>query len=281
VLVFGSCHAPEGRPVPLSYARVRVAPTEPDPQRTVDKKLFVFGDRYWKDGVLGKSMTDPIPFTTMPLGWERAFGGETWKVAPTADALIAAGTIPPIVIAGVDHGGDARVREYTPTADGQPGAGQVGRHARFLTEEVVPFLARQYAVRTDVDGLGLGGASLGGLATVGVALAAPGRFGRLIVMSPSVWWDRRAILRQLRRTPLEPRPRTWVDVGLKEGAKTVRDARDLVDRLDPHSGGSRDGPPADDRNADQVRFVIDPEGDHSERSWARRFGAALAFCFAT
>ena len=211
----------------------------------------------------------------------RAFGGETWKVAPTADALIAAGTIPPIVIAGVDHGGDARVREYTPTADGQPGAGQVGRHARFLTEEVVPFLARQYAVRTDVDGLGLGGASLGGLATVGVALAAPGRFGRLIVMSPSVWWDRRAILRQLRRTPLEPRPRTWVDVGLKEGAKTVRDARDLVDRLDPHSGGSRDGPPADDRNADQVRFVIDPEGDHSERSWARRFGAALAFCFAT
>jgi enterochelin esterase-like enzyme len=209
----------------------------------------------------------------------RAFNGHPWHVAETADALIAAGTIPPIVIAGVDHGGDARVREYTPTAGAEPGAGQVGRHARFLTEEVVPFLARQYAVRTDWDGLGLGGSSLGGLATVAVALAAPGRFGRLIVMSPSVWWDRRAILRRLRRTRLEPLPKTWIDVGLKEGAKTVRDARDLADLLRLQSGGRPVGPPADDRTADHVRFVIDPEGDHSEASWARRFGAALAFCY--
>ena len=227
---------------------------------------------------------DPYPLLLLHDGQNlfdptRAFGGETWHVAETADALIAAGAIPPIVIAGVDHGGDARVREYTPTAGSQPGAGQVGRHARFLTEEVVPFLARQYAVRTDVDGLGLGGASLGGLATVAVALAAPGRFGRLIVMSPSVWWDRLAILRRLRRTPLEPVPRTWVDVGLREGAKTVRDARDLADLLDPESGQSRGERPAGHRNADQVRFEIDPEGDHSERSWARRFGAALAFCY--
>jgi predicted alpha/beta superfamily hydrolase len=209
----------------------------------------------------------------------RAFNGQTWHVAETADALIAAGTIPPIVIAGVDHGREARVREYTPTVGTEPGAGQVGRHARFLTEEVVPFLARQYAVRTDMDGLGLGGSSLGGLATVAVALAAPGRFGRLILMSPSVWWDRRAILRRLRQTPLEPGPKTWVDVGLKEGAKTVRDAHDLVDLLRPRSGGTPFGQPADDRSADRVRFVIDPEGDHSERSWARRFGAALAFCY--
>jgi enterochelin esterase-like enzyme len=209
----------------------------------------------------------------------RAFGGETWQVAETANALIAAGAIRPVVIAGVDHGGGARVQEYTPTAGHEPGAGQVGRHARFLIDEVVPFLARQYAVRTDVGGLGLGGSSLGGLATVAVALAAPGRFGRLIVMSPSVWWDRRAILRGLRRTPLDPVPRTWIDVGLKEGAKTVRDARDLANLLRPRSGGAPVGPPADDRTADHVRFVVDPEGDHSERSWARRFGPALAFCY--
>jgi enterochelin esterase-like enzyme len=216
----------------------------------------------------------------------RAFGGETWHVAETANVLIAAGAIQPVVIAGVDHGGGARVQEYTPTAGQEPGAGQVGRHARFLIDEVVPFLARQYAVRTDVGGLGLGGSSLGGLATVAVALAAPGRFGRLIVMSPSVWWDRRAILRGLRRTPLDPVPRTWIDVGLKEGAKTVRDARDLADLLRPRSvgaparsSGTPVGPPADDRTADHVRFVVDPEGDHSERSWARRFGPALAFCY--
>jgi len=200
----------------------------------------------------------------------RAFNGQTWHVQETADALIAAGAILPMVIAGVDHGGDARIADYTPTPGNQPGAGQLDRHARFLVDEVLPFLARTYAVRTDVDGLGLGGSSLGGLATIGVATVEPGRFGRLIAMSPSVWWDRRAILRWLRRRPLTPRPRAWIDAGAKEGARTVRDARDLADLLRP----------TDIRGRDAVRFVIDPDGDHSETSWARRLADALRFLYA-
>ena len=200
----------------------------------------------------------------------RAFNGQTWHVQDTADALVTSGAIPPVVIAGVDHGGEARIADYTPTPDGQPGAGQLPRHARFLVDEVLPFLARTYAVRTDLEGLGLGGSSLGGLATIGVATIAPGRFGRLIAMSPSVWWDRRAMLRRLRRHPLGPAPRAWIDAGAKEGARTVRDARDLAALLRPA------GVAGDDR----VRLVIDPEGDHSERSWARRLGDALRFLYA-
>jgi enterochelin esterase-like enzyme len=206
----------------------------------------------------------------------RAFGGQTWHVAETADALIAAGTIPPIVIVGVDHGQDSRLFEYTPTPGTDPRAGQADRHARFLLEEVVPFLADTYRVRTDADGLGLGGSSLGGLATVAVAVAAPGRFGRLIVMSPSVWWDRRAILRKLRRTPLSPLPRIWVDAGMKEGPRTVRDARDLADLLEEPGEGAATEPGGP---SPQVRFVIDLDGDHSEASWARRLGPALTFCY--
>ena len=201
----------------------------------------------------------------------RAFNGQTWHVAETADRLIAARAIPPLLIAGVDHGGEARVREYTPTAGSEPGAGQVDEHAHFLVDEVVPFLAREYHVRTEFGGLGLGGSSLGGLATLGVALAQPGHFGRLIVMSPSVWWDRRAILGALRRTPLAPAPRIWVDAGLKEGARTVRNARDLADLL---------AAPGQTPRKASVRLVIDPEGDHSEASWARRFGDALTYCYA-
>jgi enterochelin esterase-like enzyme len=209
----------------------------------------------------------------------RAFNGQTWHVAETADRLIAAGTIPPIVIVGVDHGQDARLFEYTPTAGSDPRAGQADRHGHFLLEEVVPFLAETYRVRTDVEGLGLGGSSLGGLATVAVAVAFPGRFGRLIVMSPSVWWDRRAILRRLRRTPLTPPPRTWVDAGMKEGAKTVRDARDLADLLaepEAEPAGATASAPAE---GERVRFVIDLEGEHAEASWARRLGPALTFCY--
>ena len=42
------------------------------------KALNVVGDRVWRSGV----PTDPEPFTKMPLGWERAFGGEGFADNP-------------------------------------------------------------------------------------------------------------------------------------------------------------------------------------------------------
>jgi hypothetical protein len=40
------------------------------------KTLRVFGDRRWVRGLLGVSAGDPQPFETMPLVFERAFGGK-------------------------------------------------------------------------------------------------------------------------------------------------------------------------------------------------------------
>jgi uncharacterized protein YjbI with pentapeptide repeats len=39
------------------------------------KTLLVVGNRVMKHGKLGDKVSDPDPFTTMPIGWERAFGG--------------------------------------------------------------------------------------------------------------------------------------------------------------------------------------------------------------
>lgn len=66
VLVRGSAHPP-GAPQPGCSVRVVVGAGS----RKVDKTLQVSGDRKWD--FLGMSM--PEPFTTMPLGWSRAFGG--------------------------------------------------------------------------------------------------------------------------------------------------------------------------------------------------------------
>ncbi|MGH7297244.1 MAG: DUF2169 domain-containing protein [Polyangiaceae bacterium] len=82
VLVHGRCHTPGGRKFPVSSARLRVAPLEPDDRRTVDKKLAVFGDRFWRKGTFGSTMTEPAPFSEMPLGWARAFGGEAYPKNP-------------------------------------------------------------------------------------------------------------------------------------------------------------------------------------------------------
>src|ERR1700733_12516514 len=62
VLVTGSAFPP-GRAQAVAAARVTIG--------TVDKTLYVVGDRSWKDGVA----SDPAPFAEMPLTYDRAFGG--------------------------------------------------------------------------------------------------------------------------------------------------------------------------------------------------------------
>ena len=39
------------------------------------KTVRVFGDRYWSNSAMGMRSTSPMPFTRMPLLFERAFGG--------------------------------------------------------------------------------------------------------------------------------------------------------------------------------------------------------------
>jgi uncharacterized protein YjbI with pentapeptide repeats len=76
VLVYGSCFAPGGRAVVESFVRVRLGRGEMG-GRLVDKRLAVTGDRFWREAALGSTTSEPVPFTTMPIGWERAFGGPT------------------------------------------------------------------------------------------------------------------------------------------------------------------------------------------------------------
>jgi uncharacterized protein YjbI with pentapeptide repeats len=70
LLVCGSFFAPQGKPVTASFVRARAG--------TVDKRLAVVGDRFWRNQV----PTDPEPFTTMPVDWTRAFGGAGFERNP-------------------------------------------------------------------------------------------------------------------------------------------------------------------------------------------------------
>ncbi len=204
---------------------------------------------------------------------ERAFNGQHWRVGETADALIAMRRIPPLIICGIDHAGPARIRELTPTPGPRREGGGGAAHAGLIVNELLPLLRREYPVDRDPAQTGLGGSSLGGLATVFTALSYPRVFGALLVMSPSVWWDRRVILRRIAgRRGAFAGARIWVDVGGREGPKTVRDARLLAGSLVRPSAATRAAPVT-------LEYVEDSDGEHGERSWAARLPHALAFLF--
>lgn len=64
---------------------------------------------------------------------------------------------------------------------------------RFLVEELRPAIAADYPVNPDDQTLY--GHSLGGLFVLGVLFTQPGSFRGFVASSPSIWWNKRAVLK--------------------------------------------------------------------------------------
>lgn len=199
-----------------------------------------------------------------------AFGGNEWHVDETASDMIAKGEVEPLIIVGIYNTGVHRIAEYTPSVDKKQKAGGSGRlYARFVVEELKPFVDATYRTRADRDSTGVAGSSLGGLISLYLALHYPHVFGRVGVMSPSLWWDRRMILRLVRALKQPTAQRIWLDSGTNEGRTTLNNCRDLRELL--LQKGWREG--------HDLAYLEARDSGHDEGAWAARFGAVLGFLF--
>ena len=113
-----------------------------------------------------------------------------------------------------------RFRDYTPTkAELPPGLSQplpfgTGGAAPYLTticEDIIPHLERQYPL--DPRERVLIGYSLSGRFATYTLFNEPEAFGRYLIVSPSLWWDRGRPLRKRKpgqaRTPIYRRRCCW------------------------------------------------------------------------
>jgi predicted alpha/beta superfamily hydrolase len=195
--------------------------------------------------------------------------GEHWRLGETAATLIEGGSIEPLIIVGISNTGDHRKEEYTPTRDAKLGGGHADDYGRMIVEELKPFIDRTYRTRPEPQHTGLGGSSLGGLVTLYLGLTHPGVFGRLAVLSPSVWWNRRAILKTVRQARAKPKSRVWVDMGTAEGKRGLDDARLLKAAL--VGLGFVEGV--------DLHYAEFEGATHSEQAWAERVGPMLTWLF--
>jgi uncharacterized protein YjbI with pentapeptide repeats len=78
LLVQGSCFAPEGSEVNASRVKVSLG--------AISKELYVFGDRHWIDGI---GISEPVPFTEMPVSYANAFGGKDHAPNPLGKGIEA------------------------------------------------------------------------------------------------------------------------------------------------------------------------------------------------
>jgi enterochelin esterase-like enzyme len=195
--------------------------------------------------------------------------GMDWHVGQTADQYIQDGRVEPLIIVGIYNAGKQRLGEYTPTRAPKLGGGRANRYAKFLLEEVRPFVNSQYRSKQDTENTGIGGSSLGGLVSLYLGLRQPEIFGKIAALSPSVWWNERVILRFAAAAPVQPLPRIWLDIGTREGPRIVDDVERFRDVLI----GKGWQP---ERNLHYQRV----EGaEHNEAAWAGRVGPFLQFLF--
>ena len=195
--------------------------------------------------------------------------GEYWRVGETAGELAAANRITAPIIIGIYNTGDARIDEYTPTGDRKLGGGHADDYGRMIIEELKPLIDRTYRTLPDARHTGIGGSSLGALVSLHLAFTHPRVFGRVAALSPSVWWDRKAILKTIRQARSKPALRVWVDMGTAEGRRGLDDARLLKAAL----VGLGFAPGVD------LHYAEYEGATHSETSWAERIGPALEWLY--
>ncbi len=131
VMVLGEAIAPANEPTTHQVVTLSVG--------SVERSIDVFGDRHW----VGNTISEVVPFTRMPLTWERAFGGSA-----QIDVGMGASFT-------VRHPWNARGRGF----DLSPAASAYGKHLsmedgfpRFDNDQPLPNLERpgaNVALRSD------------------------------------------------------------------------------------------------------------------------------------
>src|SRR3954464_10020752 len=206
----------------------------------------------------------------------RAFAGNTWRVGETARRLVRSGRIPPFLIVGIDHGGARRGREYVPVADVEnPTASEpLGReYAEFVTREVMPFIARTYPIAGGPSNTGFGGSSYGAVAALNTAMIKPGKFGKLLLESPSLYVGNKYLLRRAGSVARWP-SRIYLGVGTAETRNAERNHETVAHVLELEQILRRAG-----LGPRRLHVAVEDGATHSESAWANRLPGALQFLY--
>ena len=201
-----------------------------------------------------------------------------WQADETAEALIRAGRIEPLIVVAVANT-EAREDEYTPTSverkepDGSISkrGGKASLYGRFLIEELRPFIDRVYRTRRDAASTAIGGASYGALVSIWLALEHPQVFGNVLAVSPAIRWDDYVLLKKIAVLPRMVPLRIWVDIGSLEGDTAVSGSQRLRDAL--AGKGWKLGR--------DLAYLEQEDGQHDEISWASRVEGMLSFLYGT
>ena len=185
------------------------------------------------------------------------FAGQEWQVDETMTALSGEGV--EAIVVGLPHGGKQRMSEYNPFPEHRRGRGR--KYLKFLVHTVKPLIDAEFRTLPDRAHTGIMGSSMGGLISLFGFFHWPNTFGFVGAMSPSLWVGGGALYRYLEGAPYVP-GRVYIDNGTREGSAKP------LDRMLQHKGY---------RPGENLLYVEEKGGEHTEAAWAGRLPNALRF----
>lgn len=144
--------------------------------------------------------------------------------------------------------------------------------ARFIAEELLPWLEARHARLRGLCHKTLIGLSYTGLAAAFVAKEYPGLFRSIISQSGSFWWNDCYLVEQFRSAPRFP-TQFYLDVGLREVHENVRHREDVLQVVSQIEGVRRF------RDVLQVKGhsvrYVEFDGGHEFSAWRQTLPEAL------
>ena len=194
-----------------------------------------------------------------------SYSNREWHLDETADSLAKAGVISDIIIVAVSSSSQ-RLYEYADTTLGE-------LYARFIVEELKPFIDTTYRTMNDREHNAVMGSSMGALMSFLIVWWYPDVFGHAACLSPAFLWSDDKILHTVVSNPSpKPRPRIYLDVGDRDIERELQPATKRMSTLLTSKGWMI--------GTDLFCAIIKDAG-HNEDAWAARMAQVLLFLFAS
>ncbi|MGJ8635608.1 MAG: alpha/beta hydrolase-fold protein [Phycisphaerales bacterium] len=200
-----------------------------------------------------------------------------WGIDETLTDLIASGRVEPMIVVGIPHSGEHRIREFMPIGSYKGIEGDGAACMDWVMSEVMPKINRAFRVRTDRDSTAIGGASLGGAMALYGSTMYPDTFGKALIESlPMI--DQEATIQHIGSAKRGP-SMVVIGMGSSEVGTDPSDAEKNKQYVDWASKVTREMSDSFGMSRKECKLIIGKGDVHNESAWSNRFAESVQFLF--
>ncbi len=215
----------------------------------------------------------------------------TMKFEDILDDLYSENAIQPLLTVGI-HCAPDRKNEYgtAKVLDYKGRGAKAFLYTRFVFEELLPFIRKQYGIYSFREKT-FAGFSLGGLCALDIVWNHPHEFTKAGIFSGSLWWrdlsqddklfnedEHRIMQRQIREGNHYPWLKFFFEVGTQDETAD-RNNNGIIDSIDDTHAVVSELNKLGYKNGDDILYLELADGKHDVATWARSFPHFLRWGF--